>query len=446
MAGLTILMVAENEMEYVQLSLEVIRLFTDVEDLSVIVVDNGSTDGLKEWAATQNDFTYVYAEEGRMPFGKVVNQVRELLHVDTDLLIMDPHFMVAPGALTDMLRVLHEEENIGAVGAMSNGFHGFQCLEGYENFEDAVPAISAKFKTGGKQVMGLCPEVILLKAKVLDELCGMDERFEGQTFTLKDLCFQMVLKDIKLMLCETALFWEMRGNYYFADMNKADDDRLVDKWQMHYFNFVYNRHIVEQIQTEAGAEIHVLEIGCDCGATLLEIKNRFPGAKVYGYEINEKAAGIASHFADAKVGNIEEESIDFGGVKFDYIIFGDVLEHLHNPLKTIQYCRSLLKAGGRIVASIPNLMHISVMEDLLKGNFTYMEVGLLDKTHIHMFTFNEILSMFAVGGYLVERIEPIIYGITREQEELIPKLLALSPDAKEHMYKTFQYLVCARME
>ena len=446
MAELTILMVAENEKEYVQLSLEALRLFAGVKDLAVVVVDNGSTDGLKEWAATQNDFTYVYADEGKMSFGEVVNQVRELLHIDTDLLIMDPHFMVAPGALQDMQKVLHEEESIGAVGGISNGFHGFQCLEGFEKFEDAVPAVEAKAKGRGKQVIGLCPEVVLLKAKVLNELCELDGRFEDQAFALKDLCFQMVLKDIKLKVCETALFWEMRGNYYFADMNKADDERLVDKWQMHYFNFVYNHHIVEQIQAVPGEEIHVLEIGCDCGATLLEIKNRHEGAKVYGYEINEKAADIAAHFADVKTGNIEEENIDFAGQKFDYIIFGDVLEHLHNPLKTIQYCRNLLKPGGRIVSSIPNLMHISVIQDLLNGNFTYREVGLLDKTHIHMFTFNEILSMFAQGGYQVEKVEPVIYGITKEQEELIPKLLALSPEAKEHMYKTFQYLVCARME
>ena len=55
---------------------------------------------------------------------------------------------------------------------------------------------------------------------------------------------------------------------------------------------------------------------------------------------------------------------------FDYIIFGDVLEHLHDPMAALAYCKDFLKEEGRIIANIPNVMHISVIEELLKGNFT----------------------------------------------------------------------------
>lgn len=52
-----IIIVADNEAEYVKLSVESIRMFADVEDLGVTVVDNGSTDGLGEWAKEQTDIT-----------------------------------------------------------------------------------------------------------------------------------------------------------------------------------------------------------------------------------------------------------------------------------------------------------------------------------------------------------------------------------------------------
>lgn len=116
---------------------------------------------------------------------------------------------------------------------------------------------------------------------------------------------------------------------------------------------------------------------------------------------------------------------------------------MRNPLATLQYAAKCLNPGGRIVASIPNLMHISVMEKLLGGNFTYTETGLLDKTHIHFFTFNEIVNMFKETVLNLEKIRPIVFPTTAEQDELIQKLLSLNDQAAEHMYKTFQYLVVA---
>lgn len=444
MAGLTIVMIVENEAEYVKLALESIRIFADIEDYAVVVVDNGSTDGLQQWASEQDDFTYVYVDENRMPFGQAVNEVCRMLEIDGDLMLMDAHFMLTPNCLSGMRKALYENDTIGAVGAMSNGFYGCQRFNQLDNYEDAIAWKRDEQNLDSKQVVGLCPEVVLLKAQAVEALGQFDETFASQYYAIKDYCFRMVLNDWKLMLCQTAILWEVRGNNYFVQINKAEEEALQRKWEMHYFNATYNERIVRQIEAEVDAEIHILEIGCDCGATLLEIKNRNVGAKVYGYELNERAAQVATHFATVKVGNIEEEKIDFDGQLFDYIIFGDVLEHLHNPLRTIQYCRSLLKKDGHIVASIPNLMHISVMEELLKGNFTYTEVGLLDRTHIHLFTYNEIIRMFEKGGYQVVKVEPVVYNISKRQEELITQLLALNCATEEHMYKTFQYLICAK--
>ena len=143
-----------------------------------------------------------------------------------------------------------------------------------------------------------------------------------------------------------------------------------------------------------------------------------------------------------QVGKMQQKSAT---QSFDYILFGDVLEHLHDPLKTIQYCRRFLKDEGYILASIPNLMHISVMEGLLRGNFTYTEMGLLDKTHIHFFTFNEIVRMFNAGGYEIEDMRPVTFPVSAEQESLIVKLLELQRGASRHMYESFQYVVRARI-
>lgn len=222
-----------------------------------------------------------------------------------------------------------------------------------------------------------------------------------------------------------------------------EDAVLERKWGMHYFS-PFNAYLVDLIHRDREASFSVLEIGCDCGATLLEIRNHYPCAALYGVEINERAAAVASHVANVRQKNIEEQDLDFDHHAMDYILFGDVLEHLHDPLETLRYCGRFLKEEGYILASIPNLMHISVMEKLLEGNFTYTEKGLLDKSHIHFFTYNEIVSMFKAGGYEIETVASLISTVTAQQETLIDRLLELSGGTSRHMYETFQYVVCAK--
>lgn len=180
------------------------------------------------------------------------------------------------------------------------------------------------------------------------------------------------------------------------------------------------------------------------GSNITGNTSRYPNSKVHGLEINGAAVNIAKYLVDVKEGNIEEENVPFEE-KFDYIIFGDVLEHLRDPQKIIWFCkRNLLKEHGHIIASIPNVMHISVMQQLLNGRFEYQDMGLLDRTHIHFFTYYEILLMFQEEGYTMEEIGSTTMNLTEEQEKLEMKLLEISQNVEKYMYDTYQYVVKAR--
>ena len=89
-------------------------------------------------------------------------------------------------------------------------------------------------------------------------------------------------------------------------------------------------------------------------------------------------------------------------------------------------------------------MHISVMRQLINGRFQYEDTGLLDRSHIHLFTYYQIILMFQEEGYTVEEMRNITPPFSQEEEELAEKLLELSKSTDMHMYQTFQYLVRAR--
>ena len=92
-------------------------------------------------------------------------------------------------------------------------------------------------------------------------------------------------------------------------------------------------------------------------------------------------------------------------------------------------------------------MHISVMAQLLRGEFRYTDIGLLDKTHIHLFTQREIMKMFLEENYAIEQMQGVIYELEKDEEELLKKLMEISGEGvTEDMYKTYQYSVVARKQ
>lgn len=89
----------------------------------------------------------------------------------------------------------------------------------------------------------------------------------------------------------------------------------------------------------------------------------------------------------------------FEASSYDHIIFADVLEHLENPSKLLLQVKPLLKEAGTLLVSVPNIAHSAVILSLLENKFEYRKEGLLDKTHIHFFTYNTLINMLSEAAY-----------------------------------------------
>ncbi|MFF3923927.1 class I SAM-dependent methyltransferase [Paenibacillus lactis] len=142
---------------------------------------------------------------------------------------------------------------------------------------------------------------------------------------------------------------------------------------------------------------NVLEFGPAAGRMTKFLQQRL-NCNVCIVEIDHEAAEKSSMFAeDAIIGNIEDfEWYDrYKHRKFDYIIFADVLEHLYNPKTVLEKSIDLLRRGGSIITSVPNIAHNAVIIDLLHNKFEYRKTGLLDDTHIRFFTYESLLQMIS---------------------------------------------------
>src|SRR5881396_3893714 len=140
-----------------------------------------------------------------------------------------------------------------------------------------------------------------------------------------------------------------------------------------------------------GRNKDVLEVGPATGYVTKLLQQR--GCRVWCVEIDPDAAKIAAEFCQQMVvDNVETMDLKstFPQQRFDVVTFGDVLEHLIDPLGVLVRVKEVLKPGGYVVASVPNIAHGSIRLSLLAGRFDYLEKGLLDRTHLRFFTMESL--------------------------------------------------------
>ncbi|MHB8189176.1 MAG: class I SAM-dependent methyltransferase [Ferrimicrobium sp.] len=153
--------------------------------------------------------------------------------------------------------------------------------------------------------------------------------------------------------------------------------------------------IAQRITTNAT----VLDIGCATGMLgrfLTEQKECI----VDGIDINQSVAQLLqNHYRAAYVGDLEGDVIDqLEDNQYDFIVCGDILEHLRDPAQLLRNLRTHLTSKGRFLLSVPNIAHAGVLAEMLTGEFMYRPTGLLDSTHIHFFTQRSVLRLLEESG------------------------------------------------
>lgn len=86
---------------------------------------------------------------------------------------------------------------------------------------------------------------------------------------------------------------------------------------------------------------------------------------------------------------------------FDLLCFNDVLEHTVDPWEILRQARDHINPGGHVLACIPNVQYAPVVWNLVRGDFTYTQSGVLDRTHLRFFTRRTMVGLFESCGYSV---------------------------------------------
>lgn len=159
--------------------------------------------------------------------------------------------------------------------------------------------------------------------------------------------------------------------------------------------YIWRLQRKKRIENHAGKG-KILDIGCGRGL-FLDIM-RTHGWTVMGVEFGQAAVEKASSAYGIDVISETRMQNELPDEEFDVITMNHVLEHVFNPVKTIQECARTLKNGGLLVISVPNILS-------LQASFGNRDWFHLDPPyHLHHFSEQGLTNLLERHSFSIRNV------------------------------------------
>ena len=172
----------------------------------------------------------------------------------------------------------------------------------------------------------------------------------------------------------------------------------------------------------------VLDIGCGDGLISSLVRD-VTKADVYGLDISKSAVSEAKKRGiKAKTLNVDKGGFPFEKNTFDAVFCGDLIEHIYDTEKLLENIIMILKPGGYLIISVPNIASWYNRGFLLIGYMpVWIESSLKNYTgnplikdgmgHIHAFTRRSLTELLRLKGFSAEKVvgSPVLADGTRSR-------------------------------
>jgi len=360
----SIVMATYNKLAYTKQCIASIRRHTEDGSYELIVVDNGSDDGTPDWLAEQPDIRLI-RNGSNAGFPRAVNQGLEQAAGDL-LMLLNNDTLATPGWLGNLKRALLSGDDVGAVGPVTNAASyltsipvPYKSMDGMEPFAaDYNRSDPSKWEERLK-LIGFC---LLIKREAYEKVGPLEERFGIGNYEDDDWSLRLLLAGYKLLLCRdtfihhygSASFGEDHGK--FRQLLVENTEIFNNKWNIHpiaALNIRLDMLNVAARDTEQGTGLRIMEVGCACGGTLLALRHRHPGSKLFGAERDQAAARIARAAGITVFGSGRPDDWQMPDGSLDLILIGDAHAYAEVPDQLGKLVRKL-RPGGEIVAGFMN--------------------------------------------------------------------------------------------
>lgn len=240
----SIIILTYNGLRYSKKCMESIRKYTE-KDYEIIVIDNNSNDGTKNWLKMQKDIKVVYNKEN-LGFPKGCNQGINVASGD-DVLLLNNDVIVTYNWLRNLRMCLYSSKQIGAVGPVTNRCSNGQSINIKHNSISGMLKWCERYNKSNyckwqqkDRLVGFC---LLIKKEVINKIGLLDERFSPGNYEDDDYSLRIRKAGYKLVLCKDTFIYHYGGVSFstcdYLKILQINKSKFEDKWGSKY-NEIFN--------------------------------------------------------------------------------------------------------------------------------------------------------------------------------------------------------------
>ena len=243
----SIIMPVFNRLNYTKQCLDILYKITPHELFELIVINNASTDGTKEFL---NKFSQLYSNtkvihtEENMGFTKACNMGAKIAAGEY-LVFLNNDTLPRSGWLNALITEVEKDGKIGAVGAKLIYPNGKLQEAGGIIFNDGTGWNFGRFDDPKRDIYSESYEVdycsgacLLVRKDVFWEIGGFDERYSPAYYEDTDLCFTLRKLGYKVVYCPRCEIVHFEGataskdpHQGFKRFQEINRKKFVEKWK-----------------------------------------------------------------------------------------------------------------------------------------------------------------------------------------------------------------------
>lgn len=378
----SVVLLAYNNLNYTRDCVESILVNTDDVDYELILVDNGSTDGTKEYfdsipGAKVIHLKYnIHLVKG-FNIGLMAAEGKYCAAVCND-------FIFTPNWLKNLIICIESDPEIGFVSPGATSISNMQQISipfnSKEDFQEKARAYNVSDPTKWEERVVLLPNVLCCPTALLERIGYYDTRFFRGEFLDDDISFRIRRAGYKLVYCADIV------THHYGSLTTASDHQSnsleegrrtfsekygLDAWLDARMNPAYLKIDFSQL---SGVQ-SILGIDVKCGATLLQINNEIrknfgirPQLTVittdqkYEVDLNSISENV---FTLNNLYKFPEELDD----KFDFVYMEQPLDCYPDDLDTIfSNLSKVMNKNGKLVITVNNSISIEALYEMLNSS------------------------------------------------------------------------------
>lgn len=432
----SIIIITYNHLAYTKDCIESIYQYTEEGTYEIIIIDNFSTDGTREWLASQDNLKIIFNDEN-LGFPKACNQGIQIASKENDILLLNNDTIVTENWLNNLKTCLYSDDKIGAVGSVCNQNENDQGGDFiYENFNEMQELAKKNNISDSNQweekvfLIGFC---LLIKREVIEKIDGLDEKYSPGYIEDNDLSLRIIQEGYKLILCHDSFVHHYLGTAFRKDLNQFYP--ILDKNRQYFLNhWGFSTFCFDEIK-DASLKIlnkprKVLELNCGIGPTILKVRYKYQNVVIDGVEYNEYKRNISRH-----ISKIYSSLDEVGDTDYDCILIGNLLEYETNPRILLRSLKKHVTDDGCIIGEISNVSSIENIISLLDDKWYFDS-----NRKVHNYTITDIKRLVEEEGYKLEYIFSWYKSLNKKEKEIVEKLSHVKNKAYEIVYYSFKLI------